>query len=84
MILYILQVKELVQHTELTLGPVDILVNNAGTMYYTMMKNLHEDEWERQIDVNIKVNINIICNAFTLLIRVASSGCSPFLTSFVY
>ena len=39
----------------MTLGPVDILVNNAGTMYYTMMKNLHEDEWERQIDVNIKV-----------------------------
>jgi NADP-dependent 3-hydroxy acid dehydrogenase YdfG len=49
------QVKELVRHTEMTLGPVDILVNNAGTMYYTMMKNLHEEEWERQIEVNVKV-----------------------------
>ena len=47
--------KELVRHTEMTLGPIDILVNNAGTMCYTMMKNLHEDEWEKQIDVNIKV-----------------------------
>ncbi|KAL5012442.1 hypothetical protein ScPMuIL_010993 [Solemya velum] len=48
------EVKELVHHTELTLGPVDILVNCAGVMYYTMMKNLHEDEWERQIDINCK------------------------------
>ncbi|KAH9494553.1 hypothetical protein Btru_019837 [Bulinus truncatus] len=48
------QVKALVKQTESTLGPVDILVNNAGVMYYTLMKNLHEDEWERQIDVNCK------------------------------
>ncbi|XP_069130390.1 uncharacterized protein [Argopecten irradians] len=48
------EVKQLVSQTESILGPVDIMVNNAGTMYYTMMKNLHEDEWERQIDVNIK------------------------------
>lgn len=48
------EVKELVKHTEMTLGPVDILVNNAGIMYYTMMKNLLEEEWERQIDVNVK------------------------------
>ena len=33
--------KELVEHTEMTLGPVDILVNCVGVMYYTMMKNLH-------------------------------------------
>ncbi|WAQ97992.1 LGRD-like protein [Mya arenaria] len=46
----LLAVKELLRHTEATLGPVDILVNNAGTMYYTMMKNLHEDEWDTQID----------------------------------
>ena len=48
--------RELVTHTESTLGPVDILVNNAGVMYYTMMKNLQEDEWERQIDINCKVS----------------------------
>jgi len=36
---------------------VNILVNNAGTMYYTMMKNLHFDEWDTEIEVNIKVSI---------------------------
>ncbi|XP_052077190.1 uncharacterized protein LOC127715191 [Mytilus californianus] len=53
-------VKELVKHTESVFGPVDILVNNAGVMYYTMMKNLHEDEWERQIDLNCKGLTNCI------------------------
>ncbi|CAC5423035.1 Uncharacterized oxidoreductase SA2266,Uncharacterized oxidoreductase MXAN_5909,Uncharacterized oxidoreductase SSP1627 [Staphylococcus saprophyticus subsp. saprophyticus ATCC 15305 _ NCTC 7292],Uncharacterized oxidoreductase Lmo0432,Uncharacterized oxidoreductase SAR2567,Uncharacterized oxidoreductase SACOL2488,Uncharacterized oxidoreductase Lin0452,Uncharacterized oxidoreductase SAS2370,Uncharacterized oxidoreductase SSP0419 [Staphylococcus saprophyticus subsp. saprophyticus ATCC 15305 _ NCTC 7292] [Mytilu len=53
-------VKELVKHTESVFGPVDILVNNAGVMYYTMMKNLHEEEWERQIDLNCKGLTNCI------------------------
>ncbi|XP_076070735.1 uncharacterized protein LOC143042341 [Mytilus galloprovincialis] len=53
-------VKELVKHTESVFGPIDILVNNAGVMYYTMMKNLHEDEWERQIDLNCKGLTNCI------------------------
>ena len=50
------QVQDAVKYTLSTLGPVDILVNNAGVMYYTLMKNCHEDEWEQQIDVNCKVN----------------------------
>ena len=58
--------KELIEHTEMTLGPVDILVNCAGVMYYTMMKNLHEDEWERQIDVNVKVQY---CNITVFRLR---------------
>ena len=48
------QVQDLMSHTESELGPVDILVNCAGVMYYTMMKNLHEDEWERTVDVCCK------------------------------
>lgn len=48
------QVRELVQRTEAELGPVDILVNCAGVMYYTLMKNLREDEWERTVEVNCK------------------------------
>ncbi|KAK3100605.1 hypothetical protein FSP39_022476 [Pinctada imbricata] len=48
------EVKELVRQTESILGPVDILVNNAGIMYYTMMKNCREDEWDKQIDLNVK------------------------------
>lgn len=39
-------------------GPVDILVNCAGVMYFTLMKNCHEDEWERTIDVNCKGVLN--------------------------
>ena len=49
----------MVKHAEYTLGPIDILVNNAGIMYYTMMKNLKVDEWERQIDINCKVRVQI-------------------------
>ena len=42
------------------MGPVGILVNCAGVMYYTMMKNLHEDEWERTIEVNCKGAMNCV------------------------
>lgn len=52
------QVKDLVARTEAELGPVDIMVNNAGVFYYTLMKNLHEDEWEHMIDVNCKGCVN--------------------------
>lgn len=52
------------KHTESVFGPIDILVNNAGVMYYTMMKNLHEDEWERQIDLNCKVNTKLLFKVF--------------------
>jgi NADP-dependent 3-hydroxy acid dehydrogenase YdfG len=48
------QVKALVALTERQLGPVDILVNCAGVMYYTLMENLREDEWERTVDVLCK------------------------------
>lgn len=54
------QVKSLVARVEEELGPVDILVNCAGVMYYTLMKNLHEDDWERTVDVNCKGALNCI------------------------
>jgi len=41
------QVQALVERTEDDLGPVDALVNCAGVMYYTLMKNVRADEWER-------------------------------------
>ncbi|CAE1277148.1 unnamed protein product [Acanthosepion pharaonis] len=47
-------VKELVRHTECSLGSIDVLVNSAGVMYYTLMKNLKENEWEQMIDINCK------------------------------
>ncbi len=35
-------------------GRIDILINNAGLMPLSLMKNLHVEEWEKMVDVNIK------------------------------
>ncbi len=35
-------------------GQIDILFNNAGLMPLSFMKNLHVDEWDRMVDVNVK------------------------------
>ena len=43
------QVRSLVARAEEGLGPVEILVNCAGVMYYTLMKNRREEEWERTV-----------------------------------
>ncbi|KAF3060933.1 Linear gramicidin synthase subunit D [Daldinia childiae] len=48
------QVESLMQTATEKLGPVDILVSCAGVMYYTMMANVHMEEWERTVDVNCK------------------------------
>ncbi len=54
------QVRSLVAHAEEELGVVEILVNCAGVMYYTLMKNRREEEWERTIEVNCKGALNCI------------------------
>ena len=54
------QVKALIAHTEEELGPVDILVNCAGVMFYSLMKNLHEDDWEQTVDVLCKGMLNCV------------------------
>jgi NADP-dependent 3-hydroxy acid dehydrogenase YdfG len=53
-------VKALVRRAEDDLGPVDILVNCAGVMYYTLMKNVREDEWDTTVEVNCKGALNCI------------------------
>lgn len=35
-------------------GRVDVVLNNAGLMPSSMLENLHIDEWDQMIDVNIK------------------------------
>eukprot|EP01100_Stratorugosa_tubuloviscum_P010027 TRINITY_DN424_c4_g1_i1.p1 TRINITY_DN424_c4_g1~~TRINITY_DN424_c4_g1_i1.p1 ORF type:complete len:255 (+),score=142.87 TRINITY_DN424_c4_g1_i1:90-854(+) len=52
------EVRALVKLAEQTFGPVDILINNAGIMPLSFMKNLHEDEWDQMVDVNIKGVLN--------------------------
>jgi NADP-dependent 3-hydroxy acid dehydrogenase YdfG len=53
------QVRSLVGRAE-ELGPVEMLVNCAGVMYYTMMKNVREEEWERTVEVNCKGALNCV------------------------
>lgn len=48
------QVQKLAQETLDAFGRIDILINNAGLMPLSFMKNLHEDEWEQMVDVNVK------------------------------
>ena len=54
------QVKSLIARTEEELGPVAILVNCAGVMYYSLMRNLHEDDWEQTVDVLCKGMLNCV------------------------
>jgi NADP-dependent 3-hydroxy acid dehydrogenase YdfG len=53
-------VEALVERTEDELGPVDALVNCAGVMYYTMMKNVCAEEWDRTVEVNCKGALNCV------------------------
>ena len=54
------QVKSLVRRTEEELGPIDVLVNSAGVMFYSLMKNLQEDDWELTVDVLCKGMLNCV------------------------
>ena len=48
------QVQALADATLDAFGRIDILVNNAGIMPLSYIKNLHEDQWEQMVDVNVK------------------------------
>jgi len=48
------QVQALADETLAAYGRIDVIFNNAGLMPVTFLKNLHVDEWERMVDVNIK------------------------------
>lgn len=46
--------EKVVKETLDAFGQIDILINNAGLMPLSFVKNLHVEEWERMVDVNIK------------------------------
>ena len=50
-------------------GTIDVLINNAGIMPLSFLKNLHEDEWESTIDVNIKGLMNSISAVLPAMIE---------------
>ncbi len=74
-------------------GQINVLVNNAGIMPLSFMKNLHEDEWEQTIDVNVKGVVNSIAAVLPAMmeqkdghiINISSiAGISVFPTGAVY
>jgi len=50
--------KNLVKKTKDEFSSIDGLINNAGLMPLSYVKNLHTDEWDKMIDVNIKGVMN--------------------------
>ena len=54
------QVQALVTATEKKLGPIDIFISVSGVMYFTMMKNVQTEEWDRTVDVNCKGLLNCL------------------------
>lgn len=47
-------VDALVAATFKDFGKIDVLFNNAGIMPVSFLENLHYEEWEQMIDINIK------------------------------
>lgn len=47
-------VEKLVADSIAKFGKIDVLFNNAGVMPVSFLENLHYDEWEQMIDINIK------------------------------
>ncbi len=43
---------------ELRGSSVDVWVNNAGVMYYQLMRNRGQDEWDRMVNVNCSGTLN--------------------------
>ncbi len=48
------EVDALIATTISSFGKIDVLFNNAGVMPVSLLENLHYEEWERMIDINIK------------------------------
>lgn len=47
-------VKGAIDETVEKFGRIDVIFNNAGLMPLSFMENIHTEEWEKMVDVNIK------------------------------
>ena len=52
------EVQNVVDKTKEKFGSIDGIVNNAGLMPLSYVKNLHTDEWDKMVDVNLKGVLN--------------------------
>ena len=56
-------------------GSPSVVVNNAGVMYFTLMKNLMKEQWERTVDTICTGTINVLHSALPhLLLRKDGTG----------
>jgi NADP-dependent 3-hydroxy acid dehydrogenase YdfG len=55
-------------------GTIDLLVNNAGIMLPAPVEELHTDQWQRQIDLNVSGVMNTIGSFLTRLIAATEEG----------
>jgi thioester reductase-like protein len=63
------QVAALVSAAEKDLGPVDFFISVSGVMYFTMMKNVQTEEWDRTVDVNCKGLLNVISSTIPSMLE---------------
>lgn len=66
-------VHNLVQHAVSTYGRIDVLVSNAGVMPVAPLDELHVEDWENTVDINIKGVLYGIAAALPLF-RKQESG----------
>jgi NADP-dependent 3-hydroxy acid dehydrogenase YdfG len=65
-------VEAMAMSTVETFGRIDILVNNAGILSASMIKDLRVEEWERNIDVNLKGMLYGIAAVLPVMIKQGS------------
>ncbi|WP_410566300.1 SDR family oxidoreductase [Amycolatopsis sp. cmx-4-61] len=56
------------------LGPVDLVFNNAGVQLVSPITDLRQDDWQRQIDLNVTGVMNVIGAFVPHLIAAAEAG----------
>lgn len=63
------EVKEMVEATVKRFGRIDILVNNAGIYHSKDFLEQTEQEWNEEIDINIKGMLNCINSVVPIMVK---------------
>jgi 3-oxoacyl-[acyl-carrier protein] reductase len=67
-------VKSLVDKSLKRFGRIDILVNNAGIVYFKIIMDTTEEEWNKTIDTNLKGSFLFIKEVLSYMIENKSGG----------